>query len=273
MKRLSLFYVLYIISLYFLLLIKEQNMNLIRNTLMVVAFILLLLFGYIKFIDSENRETPTSNKTSRSSTLNQKMIDNIVRVTVAHNLKTKKKELPISTQYTDTLKVASSKTNVTKKSKPICKVYKHTNKTSTYAKITSYAKKFLGHKYVWGATGPKTFDCSGFTQKIYRKTAGIKLPRVSKEQAKVGRYVKYNHLKQGDMVFFDTSKEHRGKVNHVGIYLGKNNFIHASSAKKKVIITNFNKKKFYKNRFLWGRRVLEEQNNKIALLKREVSEI
>ncbi|MBU1669446.1 C40 family peptidase [bacterium] len=250
-------------------------MNLIRNTLMVVAFLQLLGFLYIKFIHQENKQTSTTNKPSSFSTFNQKMIDNIVMVTVVHDLKTKKKELPLSTQYTDTLKVASSKTKVTKKSNPICKVYKNTTKTSTYAKIESYAKKFLGHKYVWGATGPKTFDCSGFTQKIYRKTAGINLPRVSKEQAQVGTYVKYNRLKQGDMVFFDTSKEHTGEVNHVGIYLGKNNFIHASSGKKAVVITNFNKKKFYKNRFLWGRRVLKEQSNEkiAALLQKKISDI
>ena len=58
------------------------------------------------------------------------------------------------------------------------------------------------------------------------------------------------------MIFFDTHKKRTGKVSHVGIYLGAGNFIHASSAGKKVVIYNFNKKPFYKKRFLWGRRVV-----------------
>ncbi len=117
------------------------------------------------------------------------------------------------------------------------------------------AKSFLGTPYVWGATGPNKFDCSGFTQWVFRD-AGINLPRVSREQAKVGKYVRYEELQRGDMVFFDTKKRRTGKVCHVGIYLGNGNFIHASSSKKKVVIFNFNKKSFYKKRFLWGRRVL-----------------
>ena len=117
------------------------------------------------------------------------------------------------------------------------------------------AKSFLGTPYVWGATGPKTFDCSGFTKWVYRDI-GITIPRVSKDQARMGEYVSYKNLKRGDMVFFDTKKHRSGKVTHVGIYLGAGNFIHASSAGKKVVIYNFNNKEFYKNRFLWGRRLV-----------------
>jgi len=119
------------------------------------------------------------------------------------------------------------------------------------------AKSLLGIKYVWGATGPSTYDCSGFTQKVYRD-AGINIPRVSRDQAQVGQYVSFNALRRGDMVFFDTHKRRSGKVSHVGIYLGNNNFIHASSAAKKVVIFNFKEKPFYKKRFLWGRRVIRE---------------
>lgn len=121
--------------------------------------------------------------------------------------------------------------------------------------IESKAKSFLGVPYVWGATGPSTFDCSGFTQWVYRDS-GINIPRVSKDQARVGEFISYNNLQRGDMVFFDTKKKRTGRVSHVGIYLGNDNFIHASSAGKSVVIYNFNEKKFYKKRFLWGRRVL-----------------
>jgi len=120
--------------------------------------------------------------------------------------------------------------------------------------IEQNAKSFLGTPYVWGATGPTKFDCSGFTQWVFRD-AGINIPRISREQAKVGKYVRYENLQRGDMVFFDTKKHRTGKVCHVGIYLGNGDFIHASSSGKKVVIFNFNDKKFYKKRFLWGRRV------------------
>ncbi len=131
------------------------------------------------------------------------------------------------------------------------------NKVEPYSidNIERNAKSFLGTPYVWGATGPDRFDCSGFTQWVFRD-AGINIPRVSREQAKVGKYIRYEELQRGDMVFFDTKKRRTGKVCHVGIYLGDGDFIHASSSGKKVVIFNFNDKSFYKKRFLWGRRVI-----------------
>jgi len=122
-------------------------------------------------------------------------------------------------------------------------------------KIEQNAKRFLGYKYVWGATGPNKFDCSGFTQKVF-KIVGINLPRVSREQAKVGKYVPFDALKKGDIIFFDTKHKKTGRVTHVGIYLEDGKFIHASSGGKRVMITSFKRKTFYKNRFLWGRRII-----------------
>lgn len=120
--------------------------------------------------------------------------------------------------------------------------------------VPRIAKKKLGRRYVWGAVGPGTFDCSGFTSYVYKKT-GINIPRTSREQSKYGRYVKRKQLKAGDLIFFDTSRRRKGIINHVGIYLGDNKFIHASSAKKKVIITSL-KKPFYSQRYKWARRVV-----------------
>lgn len=118
------------------------------------------------------------------------------------------------------------------------------------------AKELLGQKYVWGATGPKNYDCSGFTQKIYGDV-GINLPRVSRDQAEEGKLISFENLKKGDLLFFETNRKRPGVVTHVGIYLGNNNFIHASSSAKKVVICNFNKNCFYKKQFLWGRRVIQ----------------
>ena len=122
------------------------------------------------------------------------------------------------------------------------------------------AKELLGHKYVWGATGPYNYDCSGFTQKIFRDV-GIYLPRVSRDQSKKGQYVSFDELVKGDLVFFATKRRHPNRVTHVGIYLGNGNFIHASSGVKKVVIFNFNQKEYYKKHFLWGRRVIQDNNH------------
>ncbi len=138
------------------------------------------------------------------------------------------------------------------------KYNKYQNNQNIISKIEADAKSFLGTRYVWGATGPDKFDCSGFTQWVFRD-AGIKIPRVSRDQAKVGEYVSFNNLRKGDMIFFDTKKHKKGIVTHVGIYLGNGNFIHASSAAKKVVVYNFYKKPYYKERFLWGRRVVHNK--------------
>jgi len=131
--------------------------------------------------------------------------------------------------------------------------------------ILETAKQYLGVQYIWAANGPSAFDCSGYTKYVFKKN-GITLPRYSGHQANVGTKIRYDELEKGDLVFFDTAKGFHRKVNHVGIYIGNNEFIHASSARKKVMITSFSQKKFYKNRFLHGRRVTDSETN-VALLK------
>jgi cell wall-associated NlpC family hydrolase len=129
-----------------------------------------------------------------------------------------------------------------------------TGRTSTKQKaIPQAAKKYLGKRYVLGATGPYNFDCSGFTSYVCKKN-GVSLPRTSIDQSRVGKKVARSNLKAGDLIFFDTSRSRRGYVNHVGIYMGNNKFIHASSSKRKVIITTLDGS-FYDSRFKGGRRV------------------
>jgi len=115
------------------------------------------------------------------------------------------------------------------------------------------AKEHLGKTYVWGAIGPSVFDCSGFTSYVCKKN-GISIPRTSIRQGEVGKKVDRTELKAGDLIFFDTSKNKKGYINHVGFYLGDNKFIHASSASHSVVISSLNQS-FYKARFKWGRRV------------------
>lgn len=85
--------------------------------------------------------------------------------------------------------------------------------------ILNEAYKHLGAKYVWGATGPETFDCSGFTSYVYKHAAGIDISRTTYTQIDVGKPVSEADLKPGDLVF-----PHTG---HVGIYVGNGQMIHA----------------------------------------------
>ena len=114
------------------------------------------------------------------------------------------------------------------------------------------AQKKLGHRYVWGATGPNTFDCSGFTSYLL-KLEGVSIPRRAIEQFQKGVKIARAELQKGDLIFFDTSKRKNKVVNHVGIYIGDNKFIHASSAKHKVVITSL-EHPFYSARFMGARR-------------------
>lgn len=77
-------------------------------------------------------------------------------------------------------------------------IYASENEIATL--IPQLSMNELGKKYVWGATGPECFDCSGFTSAIYKKL-GIRIPRVSREQAKYGAYVTKEELKTGDRSF------------------------------------------------------------------------
>ena len=132
--------------------------------------------------------------------------------------------------------------------------YQRRGSSGSARNVVAYAKRFLGTRYVWGASRPGAFDCSGFTQYVMKHAKGRMIPRVSRRQAYYGRYVTRRNLRAGDLIFFDTSRRRRGYVNHVGIYIGNGKFIHASSGKHRVVITSLNKP-FYRQRFMWGRRI------------------
>ena len=124
------------------------------------------------------------------------------------------------------------------------------------AQLVQTAKTLLGKKYVWGATGPNTFDCSGFTQYVF-KQMGYKIPRTSREQGKFGVYVKRSDLQVGDLVFFDTSGKYNKVISHCGIYIGGGQFIHASSSKTKMQVTISPLSGYYSQKYVTARRVLK----------------
>ena len=101
--------------------------------------------------------------------------------------------------------------------------------------IVNYAYNFLGRPYVWGAVGPDTFDCSGFTSYVYRHCAGIEITRTTYTQINVGVPVSYNNMQPGDLVFTYDNE-------HVGIYVGGGMYINATypgSTVRVTPVTNF----------------------------------
>ncbi|MEU0049876.1 NlpC/P60 family protein [Streptomyces sp. NPDC006309] len=92
--------------------------------------------------------------------------------------------------------------------------------TARAAAAVAYAYGKLGSPYVWGATGPNAFDCSGLVQAAYR-SAGVSLPRTTYAQIDAGRRVSRSELQPGDLVFFYSG------ISHVGIYVGDGQMIHA----------------------------------------------
>lgn len=92
-------------------------------------------------------------------------------------------------------------------------------------KIVKLAKKQVGKPYVYGATGPNAFDCSGLVQYVYKKATNETLPRTTFSQVHQGKKVSINHLKKGDLLFW-------GSVlapYHVGIYVGNGQYVHAAT--------------------------------------------
>jgi len=127
--------------------------------------------------------------------------------------------------------------------------------------IEALAKEYIGGKYVWGGETPEGFDCSGYTQYIY-KQVGITLPRTALLQSKVGEKIKNEFYKKGDLLFFLTDKKRGIPITHVGIYLEDNKFIHAASTKKGIIVSDLKKSK-YNSLLVSVSRVLNQEQREI----------
>jgi cell wall-associated NlpC family hydrolase len=126
--------------------------------------------------------------------------------------------------------------------------------TSIQQQIVEYGSKFLGVKYVWGGESPSGFDCSGFVLYVF-KHFGITLPHRADLQAQKGTYVKREDLKVGDAIFFDTNGG-RDFINHVGIYVGNNKFIHASSSRSGAYVKVSEMTPFYSGAYMTARRYI-----------------
>lgn len=119
--------------------------------------------------------------------------------------------------------------------------------------LISSAMGLLGVAYRYGGTSASTgFDCSGFMQHIFKRSMGVNLPRTSAAQAKMGVGVSRSELQPGDMVFFRTMG--RGRISHVGLYIGNNRFIHAPRTGKRIEVTSLSNK-YWNAKYAFARRV------------------
>lgn len=138
------------------------------------------------------------------------------------------------------------------------------------AKMTDYAASFLGTRYRLGASGPKAFDCSGFTSYVFRNF-GITLSRTSRQQYTQGERVATDELQPGDLMFFSSRSSGKGNVGHVGIVVEVDNetgsctFIHAST-KRGVVYQKFPDGGYYQKHYIGAKRILGTADHDMASL-------
>lgn len=108
---------------------------------------------------------------------------------------------------------------------------KSTQASGDASGVLALAQSELGKNYVWGATGPNAFDCSGLVQYVFKNAAGINLPRTTYSQVKVGQTVSMSNLEPGDLLFWGSASA----PYHVGIYIGNGQYIHAATPGQGVI--------------------------------------
>ncbi len=121
--------------------------------------------------------------------------------------------------------------------------------TEASKKLKTTAFSFLGTRYRFGGNTRNGLDCSSFVQHVFRDL-NINLPRTAREQYGTGEAVTTYDLQKGDLVFFRTYAPY---PSHVGIYLGENKMIHASSRDRKVVISSMNTP-YYRSRFIGAKR-------------------
>lgn len=124
-------------------------------------------------------------------------------------------------------------------------------------KILESAHSYLGTRYRFGGNSPEEgFDCSGFVQHVFGEN-GIALGRSSREQARQGMHVPLSALKPGDLIFFNMRHRKHPRIDHVGLYIGDGQFIHAASSRSRQIKIEDLKSVRYQSRVVTTRRIIQ----------------
>ena len=119
--------------------------------------------------------------------------------------------------------------------------------------VVRHALGYVGVPYHYGGDSAETgFDCSGLVWRVYRQAAGVRLPRDTYSISRKGVAIPSRQLQPGDLVFFNTQ---RRPYSHVGIYLGKNRFVHAPSSGGVVSVARISDR-YWRQRFDGGRRIV-----------------
>lgn len=125
---------------------------------------------------------------------------------------------------------------------------------SARSELLLYAMSLIGVNYKPGGLSPQTgMDCSGFVRHVYGEAAGMQLPRDARAISKRGEEIGQPELRPGDLVFFNTMKR---AFSHVGIYLGENRFIHASSSKSGGVMISDMGERYWSQRYNGARRLV-----------------
>jgi hypothetical protein len=120
-----------------------------------------------------------------------------------------------------------------------------------FESLRAIALRFLGTPYQMGGVGSPGIDCSAFVCRVYAE-AGYALPRVSRDQARAGAPAELTHLRPGDLLFFaDPGRP----ISHVGLYLGGDDLIHASTGQGEVVVANLSSR-WFRERLVGARRVI-----------------
>lgn len=127
--------------------------------------------------------------------------------------------------------------------------------------LLTLATQQLDKPYVYATSGPDSYDCSGLVCYCYKETFDITLPRSAKDLGYCEDYLKIesiDELKLGDVVCFNTNEHDKDLSDHVGIYMGDGEFIHASSSKGKVLLARLDEG-YFNRVFSWALRIVEDE--------------
>lgn len=150
--------------------------------------------------------------------------------------------LPFSSHAEDAAQVPAEETTVEQPSSP-----------SSVQQLLNYAVGLTGTRYKFGGKSPETgFDCSGYVRYVFKQVGGLSLPHNALAISKVGRKISTTELRPGDLVFFNTL---RRSISHVGIYLGDNRFVHASSTRSGVVEVSDLRDSYWAKTFNGARRL------------------